>query len=228
MDTSNTNQPPGSPLTKGMKANITVCIVEDNSALRTTFASYVQESPGFQCIGAFETAEQALKGIPPLKPNVVLMDINLPGMSGIECVDLLKKGDPSLQIIMLTVYEDSEQVFQALAAGACGYLVKNTPPEKVLEAIQEVQSGGSPMSSHIARKVVQTFRQAGQLRKETEALAPREQQVVELLAKGLPYKQIALEMNISSGTVCTYIRRIYEKLHVNNRTEAVMKYLGGR
>src|SRR5688572_10962103 len=127
--------------------NITVCIVEDNAALRTTVASYLAESPGFECLGVFSSAEEALEGIPRLKPNVILMDINLPRMSGIECVDRLKEIDPSLQIVMLTVYEDSEQVFQALAVGACGYLVKNTPPEKVLEAIQEVCTGGSPMSS---------------------------------------------------------------------------------
>ena len=213
--------------TKQNPVNITVCIVEDNPALRATVASYVEESPGFHCLGVFPSAEAALDGIPKLKPDVVLMDINLPRMNGIECVEQLKEIQPSLQIVMLTVYEDTDQVFHALAAGACGYLVKNTPPEKVLEAIQEVHGGGSPMSSHIARKVVQAFRRSEESRKETESLAPREQQVVELLAKGLPYKQIATEMNIGVGTLYTYIRRIYEKLHVNSRTEAVVKYLGG-
>jgi DNA-binding NarL/FixJ family response regulator len=212
--------------TKLNPVNISVCVVEDNPALGATVASYVEESPGFQCLGVFPSAEDALEGIPRLKPNVVLMDINLPRMSGIQCVECLKKIEPSLQIVMLTVYEDSEQVFHALAAGACGYLVKNTPPEKVLEAIQEVHNGGSPMSSHIARKVVQTFRRAEPAHTGIELLAPREQQVVELLAKGLPYKQIAAEMNIGVGTIYTYIRRIYEKLHVNSRTEAVVKYLG--
>lgn len=207
--------------------NITVSVVEDNPALRATVASYLEESPGFHCLSVYPSAEEALAGLPQLKPNVVLMDINLPRMTGIECVARLKESEPSLQIVMLTVYEDSDHVFQALAAGACGYLVKNTPPEKLLEAIKEVHNGGSPMSSHIARKVVQTFRRTEQSRKETEGLAPREQQVVELLAKGLPYKQIAAEMNIGVGTIYTYIRRIYEKLHVNSRTEAVVKFLGG-
>jgi DNA-binding NarL/FixJ family response regulator len=209
--------------------NINVCIVEDKQGLRESVMRFLDGSPGFKCVGAYSSAEEALIEIPRVKPHVVLMDINLPGMTGIECVEKLKEIEPSLQVIMLTIYENSDQVFNALEAGACGYLVKNTPPDKLLEAIRDVNNGGSPMSSHIARKVVQTFRrseEARQFKRETDGLAPREQQVVELLAKGLPYKQIASEMGIGVGTIYTYIRRIYEKLHVNSRTEAVVKYLG--
>lgn len=209
------------------KANITVCIVEDDHDLRESVANYVSAVPGFCCIGSYASGEEALEKILAAKPTVVLMDINLPKMSGIECVEKLKASDTSLQIVMLTVYEDSDQVFHALAAGACGYLVKRTPPEKIIEAILEIQNGGSPMSSHIARKVVQSFAkpQRGAL---TESLSSREQQVLELLAKGFPYKQIAAEMGVSMGTLHTYIRRVYEKLHVNCRTEAVVKFLGER
>src|SRR5262249_430222 len=153
------------------------------------------------CLGSYESAEEALLGIPRQKPDVVLMDINLPGMNGIDCVQRLKRVEPTLPVIMLTVYENSDQVFDALAAGACGYLIKSTPQEKLLEAIREVQSGGSPMSSHIARKVVQSFIRHEQRTGPTEKLSPREQQVLEQLAKGFPYKQIAAEMEISMGTL---------------------------
>jgi DNA-binding NarL/FixJ family response regulator len=152
------------------------------------------------------------------------MDINLPGMSGIECVRKLKERAPGLQVIMLTVYENSDRIFEALSAGACGYLVKRTPPGKLLEAIREISAGGSPMSTHIARKVVQAFQSGVETARPME-LARREQEVLDLLSKGRAYKQIADEMNLHIGTIRTYIRRIYEKLHVNCRTEAVVKYL---
>lgn len=204
--------------------SIKVCIVEDIEELRESAAAYLEETPGFRCVGAFESGEEAVAEIPELKPDVVLMDINLPGMTGIQCVEKLKKLMPTLPIIMLTVYENSDQVFAALSSGACGYLIKSTPHEKLLEAIREVQNGGSPMSSHIARKVVQSFRKD---RKSplVETLSDREQQVLELLAKGFLYKQIAAELGIGMGTLHTYIRRIYEKLHVNSRTDAVVKFL---
>ena len=207
-------------------AKISVSVVEDNAELRDSVAIYLSNVPGFSCLGAYESAEVALIEIPRCTPNVVLMDINLPGMNGIECVDRLKRLVPRLPVIMLTVYENSDQVFEALAAGACGYLIKSTPQEKLVEAIREVQNGGSPMSSHIARKVVQSFRKSEERNEATEKLSPREQQVLEQLAKGYPYKQIAAEMEISMGTLHTYIRRVYEKLHVNCRTDAVVKYLG--
>jgi DNA-binding NarL/FixJ family response regulator len=204
---------------------ITVCIVEDDSGLRETITAFIDGTIGFKCLGAFSTAEEALSAIPALQPAVVLMDINLPGMNGIQCVQRLRDKMPKLQVIMLTVYENTDRIFQALSAGACGYLLKNTPPEKLLEAMRDVCSGGSPMSSHIARKVVQAFQPAARSTPLIEHLAPREQEVLALLSRGCPYKQIAAEMDLHIGTVRTYIRRIYEKLHVNCRTEAVVKYL---
>jgi DNA-binding NarL/FixJ family response regulator len=152
------------------------------------------------------------------------MDINLPGMSGIECVALLRAAAPALKIIMLTVFEESEQVFKALSAGAFGYLVKSIRPARILEAIREVYAGGSPMSGHIARKVVQSFQAQATMRAETDALSGRELEVLQALSKGHTYKQIATDLNISLGTVRTYIQRIYEKLHVHSHAEAVMKY----
>jgi DNA-binding NarL/FixJ family response regulator len=202
-----------------------VSVVEDDAGLRESIRRFIHSAPGFHCVGDYASAEEALIDIPRHPPAVVLMDINLPRMSGIECVKRLKEKMPGLQLMMLTVYENSDRIFEALAAGACGYLVKNTPPEKLLEAIQEIARGGSPMSSHIARKVVQAFQPAPHSAPLIEHLAPREQQVIELLSKGRAYKQIAAEMNLGMGTIRTYIRRIYEKLHVNCRTDAVVKYL---
>ena len=204
---------------------ITVCVVEDDPELRESISSFIEGSPGFTCLGAFRTGEEALKAIPALAPAVVLMDINLPGISGIQCVKRLKEKMPNLQTLMLTVYENSDRIFEALTAGACGYLLKSTQPEKLLEAIQDMQNGGSPMSSHIARKVVLAFHPTTRTSPVIEQLAPREQEVLDLLSKGCPYKQIAAEMGVGIGTVQTYIRRIYEKLHVNCRTDAVVKYL---
>jgi len=204
---------------------ITVCVVEDDPELRESISSFIEGSPGFTCLGAFRTGEEALKAIPALAPAVVLMDINLPGISGIQCVKRLKEKMPNLQTLMLTVYENSDRIFEALTAGACGYLLKSTPPEKLLEAIQDMQNGGSPMSSHIARKVVLAFHPTTRTSPVIQQLAPREQEVLDLLSKGCPYKQIAAEMGVGIGTVQTYIRRIYEKLHVNCRTDAVVKYL---
>jgi DNA-binding NarL/FixJ family response regulator len=160
----------------------------------------------------------------PLNPAVVLMDINLPGMTGTHCVKKLKERMPKLQC-MLTVYENSDRIFAALSAGASGYLLKSTPPERLLEAIQDMQNGGSPMLSHIARKVVQAFHPSSQRSTLIEQLSAREQQVLDLLAEGFSYKQIAGELDLSMGTIRTYIRSMYEKLHVNNGTEAVVKYL---
>ncbi len=204
---------------------ITICIVEDDAGLRESIAGFIAGAAGFACLGAFASGEEALKAIPGLQPAVVLMDINLPGISGIQCVKRLKEKVPGLQAMMLTVYENSDRIFEALAAGACGYLLKSTPPEKLLEAIEDMQNGGSPMSSHIARKVVQAFQPQARTTPLLEQLAPREQEVLDLLSKGCAYKQIAAELSLSMGTIRTYIRRIYEKLHVNCRTDAVVKYL---
>ena len=202
---------------------IKVSIVEDDAKLRETLVRYFAGQPGFRCLNAYPNAEAALADIPQHPPDVVLMDINLPGMSGIECVSLLRQAAPSLKIIMLTVFEESEQVFKALSAGAFGYLVKSNRPAKILEAIREVHDGGSPMSGHIARKVVQSFQAQAAVRAETDTLTARELEVLQGLSRGHPYKEIASDLGISLSTVRTYIQRIYEKLHVHSQTEAVMK-----
>jgi len=204
---------------------ITVSIVDDEKELRGSITTFVNGSPGFHCIGAFSSAEAALNGLPVDKPDVVLMDINLGGMNGIECVERLKAEVPAMQILMLTVYEDTDQIFKALSAGASGYLLKRSSPTKLLEAIREVHGGGSPMSSSIARKVVASFQKAKQIGAKDIHLSPREEMVLDCLAKGLTYKQIADQLSISIDTIRTYLRRVYEKLHVQSRTEAVAKYL---
>ena len=203
---------------------IRVSIVEDDAKLRETLVRYFAGQPGFRCLSAYPNAEAALADLPQNPPDVVLMDINLPGMSGIECVSRLRQVAPSLKIIMLTVFEESEQVFKALSAGAFGYLVKSNRPAKILEAIREVHGGGSPMSGHIARKVVQSFQTQAAVRAETDTLTARELEVLQGLSRGHPYKEIAGNLGISLSTVRTYIQRIYEKLHVHSQTEAVMKF----
>jgi DNA-binding NarL/FixJ family response regulator len=204
---------------------ISVSIVDDEKDLRQSITTFVNGSPGFKCIGAYGSAEAALKGLPTDRPDVVLMDINLGGMSGIECVEKLKVQTPEMQILMLTVYEDTDQIFQALAAGASGYLLKRSSPTKLLQAIREVHTGGSPMTSSIARKVVASFRKSKPSSEKQTHLSPREETVLNCLAKGYTYKQIADELAISIDTIRTYLRRIYQKLHVQSRTEAVAKYL---
>ena len=204
---------------------ISVSIVDDEAALRDSIATFINGSQGFRCASAYGSAEAALQGLPKDNPDVVLMDINMAGLNGIECVRKLKAISPAIQIVMFTVYEDTDQIFKALAAGATGYLLKRLPPAKLLQAIQEVQEGGSPMSSSIARKVVASFQLATPDPKQRHRLSPREEAVLDFLAKGLTYKQIADELQISIDTVRTYLRRIYEKLHVQSRTEAVAKYL---
>jgi RNA polymerase sigma factor (sigma-70 family) len=203
---------------------ITVSIVEDSEKLRGTLARVLNRAEGFKCVSQYPSAEDALKDLPTTKPEVVLMDINLPGINGVECVRQLKKIAPEILIIMLTVYEDTENIFDALAAGASGYLLKRTTGPELLDAIREVQRGGSPMTTHIARKVVQSFQKAPPAQ-AAENLSEREQQVLDLLSKGLMYKEIADKLQISYETVHTYIRRIYEKLSVRTRTEAVAKFL---
>ena len=203
----------------------TVSIVEDNDQLRGTLARMIDRADGFQCVGQHPSAEAALEAIPNEKPQVVLMDINLPGMNGVECVRRLKQQLPATQVVMLTVYEDTENIFNALAAGASGYLLKRTPSAEILDGIRQVLQGGSPMTAHIARKVVQSFQRAPASPQPTEDLSPREREVLDCLSQGFLYKEIAEKLGISYETVHTYIRRIYEKLQVRTRTEAVAKFL---
>ena len=204
---------------------ISVSIVEDNDQLRETLARVIDRAEGFRCLSHFGSAEAAIEALPKNKPDVVLMDINLPGINGVECVRQLKHLIPGTQVMMLTVYEDTENIFNALAAGAAGYLLKRTKSAELLEAIREVHRGGSPMTTHIARKVTQSFIKAGPSTQPAENLSQREQEVLDCLSQGFLYKEIADKLGISYETVHTYIRRIYEKLQVRTRTEAVAKFL---
>ena len=203
---------------------ISVSIVEDNDKLRGTLARVLNRAEGFRCVSQYGSAEDALKDLPNVKPDVVLMDINLPGMNGVECVRQLKPLLSETQVMMLTVYEDTENIFNALAAGANGYMLKRTSTKELIEAIHEVKRGGSPMTMHIARKVVQSFQKSAPAQ-ATENLSEREQQVLDLLSQGLIYKEISDKLGIGYETVHTYIRRVYEKLQVRTRTEAVAKFL---
>jgi DNA-binding NarL/FixJ family response regulator len=205
--------------------SIGVSLVEDNNQVRATLARLISRAEGFHCLSQHANAEAALAALPDEKPDVILMDINLPGMNGVECVRRLKPLLPQTQILMLTVYEDTENIFNALAAGATGYMLKRTPRAELLEAIRDVRQGGSPMSMHIARKVVQSFQRATPSPSPTENLSPREQEVLDCLSRGFLYKEIADKLGISYETVHTYIRRIYEKLQVRTRTEAVARFL---
>ncbi len=205
--------------------NITISIVEDNEQLRGTLARVISRTEGFVCLGQHATAEAALENLPKELPQVVLMDINLPGMNGVECVRRLKQILPETQVMMLTAYEDTENIFASLAAGASGYMLKRTPRAELLDAIREVRNGGSPMTTHIARKVVQSFLKPVAAPGPTHELSEREREVLDLLSHGLMYKEISEKLGISFETVRTYIRRIYEKLQVRTRTEAVAKAL---
>ena len=202
----------------------TVIIVEDNQGLRQQLLQILESAPDIQCAGAFVSAEAALPKILELKPDVVLMDIKLPGMSGIQCVAEIKKVVPEMQIIMVTIYEDSERIFRALKSGANGYLVKSSPPEQLLAAIRDVSTGGAPMSSHIATKVVKHFHLIGVSPTESENLSPREREVLDLLASGFIYKEIGDQLKISAETVRTYVKNICQKMHVRSRLEAVARH----
>ena len=201
-----------------------VVIVEDDAGLREQLIQILESAKDVNCLGAFTSAEAALPQILEKKPDVVLMDIKLPGMSGIQCVAEIKKVCPTMQVIMVTVYEDSERIFRALKAGANGYLVKSSPPEQLLSAIRDVSTGGSPMSSHIASKVVRHFHLMGNSPREAENLSPREVEVLELLACGFIYKEIGDKLNIGTETVKTYVKHICQKMHVRSRLEAVAKH----
>lgn len=207
--------------------SVTLCIVEDNREFSESLARMLNNAPGFRCLNTYSTGEAALEALPAAPPDVVLMDINLPGMSGVECVRQLHALAPKIRVMMLTVYENTENIYAALKAGASGYILKRTAPTKLLEAIKDMMEGGAPMSSAIARKVVQSFQQpAPAAGGAVEGLSTREQEVLDMLARGFLYKEISDQLGLSLGTVKTYVRRIYEKLHVQSRTEAVVKYLG--
>jgi DNA-binding NarL/FixJ family response regulator len=212
-----------------MKKLIAVSVVEDIDEIRTRLKTILDESEEFMCTGAYSKAENACNELPEVMPDIVLMDINLPGMSGIECMRKVKSIAPQILFMMFTIYEDSEQVFEALTAGASGYLLKKTPPEQLKEALKELFEGGSPMSAQIARKVVTYFQKKGVPQNDEESvLSPREREVLELLSKGFLYKEIANKLSISTGTVRQHIHKIYDKLHVQNRTEALNKFYGHR
>ncbi len=201
-----------------------VAIVEDNTVMRKTFRGWIDAAPDFHCVFACATAEEAVAEIPGLKPDVVLMDIHLPGESGIACTARLKEDLPGVEVIMLTVYRNQELIFQALQAGASGYLLKRSSPDELLKAVAEVRSGGAPMTSEIARMVVEAF-QKKPASAPTDGLTQRESEILALLSEGLSNKEIADRVNISYDTVRAHLRHIYEKLHVRGRTEAVKTYL---
>ena len=203
---------------------ITICIVEDLDEVREGLKQFISLNPEFNVLDTFSTAEEALYEIPRLKPEIVIMDISLPGMNGIECIRQVKDKSPATQFMMFTVYENDEKVFEALKAGASGYLLKNTGLLQITAALKELHNGGSPMSANIARKLVTVFRD-----KETatiEVLSKRENDILQLLSKGLLYKEISEQLAISTSTVRQHIHHIYEKLHVQNRTEALNKAFG--
>lgn len=216
-----TESPSSSP---ARSATISVVVVEDDVSIRGILKNWLEEADGFSCAGVFPDVETALPRIPQIKPDVAIVDINLPGLSGIECVRQLKARLPATQFVMLTVYEDSNHIFDALSAGATGYLVKTTSREALIAALKEVHAGGSPMSGNIARKVVQLLHQPKPALKPADELSKRENEVLALLAQGYLYKEIAEALGIRLDTVNTYIRRIYEKLHVHSRAQAVARF----
>jgi DNA-binding NarL/FixJ family response regulator len=206
---------------------IKVVIVDDDEEIRASLAALIRRSPNMRLIGDYANAEIALKEIPRHAPDVVLMDINLPGMKGYECVRQLKATRPEVQFLMLTVYEDGDSLFNSLKAGASGYLLKRTASSRLLEAIRDVYSGGSPMTPQLARRVVQFFSKPADGDSSLSELTPGEREFLGQLANGYAYKEIADRMKISIDTVRSYVRTVYEKLHVHSRTEAVVKYLRG-
>ena len=202
-----------------------IAIVEDNKVIRESLVEFVHADPECRCVCTCATAEEALEAVPRHQPEIVLMDIQLPNLSGIECTTQLKRLIPALHIIMVTVYEDTERIFKALRAGACGYLLKRCTPEELLSAIREVRQGGAPMSREIARKVIASFQEPVTTAAEMEGLSPREREILELLAVGFPNKQIAERVGLTDGTVRWHLRHVYHKLHVRSRTEAALKFL---
>ena len=206
---------------------IKVAIVDDDEGIRSGLATLIRRASNLRLLGDYPDAETALKEIPRHPPDVVLMDINMPGMKGVECVRQLKATLPEVQFLMLTVYEDSDSLFNSLKAGASGYLLKRTASSRLLEAIRDVCNGGSPMTPQLARRVVQFFSKSSEQESPVSKLTAGEREFLDQLARGYAYKEIADRMNISIDTVRSYVRTVYEKLHVHSRTEAVVKYLRG-
>ena len=206
--------------------SISIAIVEDLDEVRDGLKNFISLSQDFDVLDTFKTAEEALYEIPKLKPDIVIMDISLPGINGIECIRQVKDKSPKTQFMMFTVYENDEKVFEALKAGAAGYLLKNTGLVQLIESLKELHNGGSPMSANIARKLVTVFREQQKEAAPVEILSHRENEILQLLSKGLLYKEIAEKTSISVSTVRQHIHHIYEKLHVQNRTEAINKAFG--
>ena len=206
--------------------SISIAIVEDLDVVRNGLKDFISLSTDFLVVGSFKTGEEALQKLPQINPDIVIMDINLPGMNGIECIRQVKDKSPSTQFMMFTVYENDDKVFEALKAGASGYLLKNTGLLQIAESVKELHDGGSPMSANIARKMVNLFRDTDKKTPFLDLLSNREKEILQLLAKGLLYKEIAEQLNITTGTVRIHIHKIYEKLHVQNRTEAINKAFG--
>jgi DNA-binding NarL/FixJ family response regulator len=212
--------------TKSTLSPITLVLIEDDQKTRKSLAELLRSESRVQCVGAYPDGETAVREIPQIKPEVALIDINLPGMSGIECVERLKKLLPKLQVLMLTKYEESDLIFSSLRAGASGYLLKKMLTVELISAIEQVYAGGAPMTMQIARKVVEHFTRIKSPGADLEKLTPREHEVLALLAKGFLYKEISDQLGISLHTFRTHQRAIYEKLHVHSRTEATVKYFG--
>ena len=225
LSTSPSRTAESSSAAHGTGGLIDVALVEDNPGLRRSLTRLINLEPGMRCVGAWQEGKSALIEMPALQPTVVLMDINMPGMSGIECTARFKQICPGTQVVMVTVYEDAESVFSALQAGACVYLLKRSAPERIVEAIREARDGGSPMTSQIARKVVDVFKKNAAPSGAGIELTPREKEVLELFAKGFVNKEVADKLNISYQTVKGYTKTIYEKLHVHSRSEALMKFV---
>src|SRR6185503_1314974 len=212
--------------TFGKNMSISLAIVEDLDEVREGLKQFISLNPEFKVLDTYKSAEEGIYEIPLVKPDIVIMDISLPGMSGIECIRVLKNKVPMTQFMMFTVYENDEKVFEALKAGASGYLLKNTGLIQMIEALKELHNGGSPMSANIARKLVKVFHEQEKNVASLESLSNRENEILQLLAKGLLYKEIADQVHISTSTVRQHIHKIYEKLHVQNRTEAINKAFG--
>jgi DNA-binding NarL/FixJ family response regulator len=208
------------------KTPISVAIIEDSSGTRDVLKELLRRTPGLRCVGAYANGEEALRDLPAEDPDVALVDINLPGMSGIDCVARLKERSPRTQVLILTTYDEGDIIFESLQAGAHGYLLKNMPPTELIQAIEQVHAGGSPMSMRVARKVVKYFQFIKQSRAGLENLTKREQEILGYLAKGFLYKDIADHLGISLSTVRVHLHAVYEKLHVHSRTQAVVKFLG--
>ena len=205
---------------------ITVAIVEDSRTIRESLRRILEDTPGLRCEWAVSSAEEALVEAPRCRPDVILMDIHLPNMSGIECTARLKAALPEADVIMLTVYEDNDKIFKALQAGACGYLLKRTRPEELIQAIKDVKQGGAPMTSEIARRLVETFHRPAAALESDSALSRREREILELVSRGYGNKEIADQLSIGLETVRHHLKRVYEKFHVHSRSEAVVKFLG--